>query len=204
MPPIVHDYTQAIQRLVWTDKARAYRARPENSLMADTGMAARSMRSGLYLYLYSNRGESFPIRNKNTHHHPPTGAVVCPPGHCTLKSGKFTNGLQHHIRQNIHFHLWRPDAEPRHDHVAPQAMIWFLAFETDPVASAPTDAPERTREKYYNSLVRQWLADQKLDDPHQDRRPEHRWIPPHACDALPSKEDARKFLGTVLATHAQW
>ncbi|MGK4003572.1 hypothetical protein WMF31_13160 [Sorangium sp. So ce1036] len=202
--PIVHDFTRAVQRLTWVKEARAYHVSAENRLVAETGVHADSLRQGLYLYLYSNSGETHPIRNKNRHHHPPDGAVICPPGYCTLKSGMFRHGLHEHIRRNVHAHLWRPDATPRQDHLTPQVIAWFLVFETDPLGPPPLGARQKTREKYYNFMVRKWLSERNLNDPRQSELSEHRWIPPHTTTPPLAPEDGRGFLENLLASNPDW
>ncbi|WP_437313660.1 hypothetical protein [Sorangium sp. So ce385] len=197
--PIIHDFTTSISQLTWVAGKRAYHAHARNSLIGKNGTSADALTRGLYLYLYSNHGQRHPIRNKNGQ-----GVIICPEDQHCLKSGKFQYGLHEHIRKNVHGHLWRPDATPPEDHIAPTAMCWFLAFETDPIAKAPDTATQGTREKYYNSRIRDWLHGLNLHTPGQPGMLEHRWIPSNNGAPPITAAQGKQFLSTLLASHPSW
>jgi hypothetical protein len=188
--------------LMWEKSQKAYHARNE-MLDATKQKSASDIRRGLYLYLYSNHGCEHPIHNKNKHQCPPNGRIICPPKHHTLKSGKFQGGLHEKVRKDIHGHPWRPDA--KQDHVWPETVCWFLAFETNPKANESGI----TREGYFNREVRGWLADLELDvapDWFRQGRLEHRFVrrqdqsPPETL----SKRAGYKFLEQLLNDHSRW
>jgi len=203
MPKPIHDFSQSITNLKWAPTKAAYHQLPGNLMKSDAGTPASSLDRGLYLYLYSNQGSVHPIHNRNIHHEK-LGRIICPPNGHTLKSGKFMGGLHEHIRKNLHGHLWRPNATPVEDHIMPQVICWFLVFDTDPVASAPRETRPKTREKYFNGLVRDWLSTLDLKDPHQDQRLEHRWIPPQLESPPISARQGREFLDRALKQHQDW
>jgi len=200
MPQPIYEFSTAIQTLVWVRQKAEYHE--TNHLVSDLGRPASAIQRGLYLYLYSNHRNAHPIHNRNTHHalH---GKVICPADCHTLKSGKFTGGLHEHIRKNLHGHLWRPTASPVQEHITPQVLCWFLVFDSDPVASAPRLTRYATREKYFNSLVCNWLSTFGLQHPQQPNL-EHRWIPPQVGSPPISANQGREFLEGTLERHPDW